>query len=90
MFTFESRFLAPQFHISGLFPRKRGFISALFVAGFTGCGIIFYVLDRIFEDLGGHRCAFPTSLCPKHMDCMSFLSLSRLMRLCGMLVAIRF
>ena len=46
-----------QFHISGLFPRKRGFISALFVAGFTGCGIIFYVLDRIFEDLGGHRCA---------------------------------
>ena len=46
----------PQFHISGLFPRKRGFISALFVAGFTGCGIVFYVLDRIFEDLGGHRC----------------------------------
>jgi len=46
-----------QFHISGLFPRKRGFISALFVAGFTGCGIVFYVLDRIFEDLGGHRCS---------------------------------
>lgn len=46
-----------QFHISGLFPRKRGFISALFVAGFTGCGIIFYILERIFQDVGGNRCA---------------------------------
>ena len=46
-----------QFHISGLFPQKRGFISALFVAGFTGCGIIFYILERVFQDLGGNRCA---------------------------------
>ena len=46
-----------QFHISGLFPRKRGFISALCVAGVTGCGIIFYILERIFQDVGGNRCA---------------------------------
>eukprot|EP00208_Stichococcus_sp_RCC1054_P002385 CAMPEP_0206140458 /NCGR_PEP_ID=MMETSP1473-20131121/9531_1 /ASSEMBLY_ACC=CAM_ASM_001109 /TAXON_ID=1461547 /ORGANISM="Stichococcus sp, Strain RCC1054" /LENGTH=615 /DNA_ID=CAMNT_0053534611 /DNA_START=553 /DNA_END=2400 /DNA_ORIENTATION=+ len=47
-----------QFHISGLFPRQRGLISSLFVAGFTGAGIIFYILERIFEDLGGSQAAY--------------------------------
>lgn len=47
-----------QFHISGLFPRKRGLISSLFVAGFTGCGIIFYILQRIFEDLHSTQAAY--------------------------------
>ena len=42
-----------NFHISNLFPRKRGLISSLFVAGFTGCGIIFYILNEIYKDLGG-------------------------------------
>jgi hypothetical protein len=42
-----------QLHISGLFPRKRGLISSVFVAGFTGSCIIFYILQKIFEDLGG-------------------------------------
>jgi len=42
-----------QFHISNLFPGKRGLISSLFVAGFTGCGIIFYILYEIYNDLGG-------------------------------------
>ena len=41
-----------QFHISNLFPGKRGLISSLYVAGFTGCGIIFYILYEIYEDLG--------------------------------------
>ena len=42
-----------QFHISNLFPGKRGLISSLYVAGFTGCGIIFYILYEIYNDLGG-------------------------------------
>ena len=46
-----------QFHISNLFPRNRGLISSLFVAGFTGCGVIFYFLDLIFGAAGGTRCA---------------------------------
>ena len=41
-----------QFHISNLFPGKRGLISSLYVAGFTGCGIIFYILYEIYQDLG--------------------------------------
>ena len=44
--------LSAQLHISGLFPRKRGLISSIFVAGFTGSCIIFYILQKIFEDLG--------------------------------------
>lgn len=44
---------------AGLFPRQRGLISSLFVAGFTGCGIIFYILERIFVDLGSSQCAPP-------------------------------
>jgi nitrate/nitrite transporter NarK len=45
-----------QFHISNLFPRNRGLISSLLVAGFTGCGIIFYFLNLIFDSAGGTRC----------------------------------
>ncbi len=46
-----------QLHISNLFPRSRGFISSLLVAGFTGCGAIFYFLDLIFVAAGGSRSA---------------------------------
>lgn len=35
----------------------RGLISSLLVAGFTGCGVIFYLLDLIFRAVGGTRCA---------------------------------
>lgn len=42
-----------QFHISALFPRKRGFISSVFVAGFTGSAIIMYLLLVIFDAAGG-------------------------------------
>lgn len=45
-----------QLHISNLFPRSRGFISSLLVAGFTGCGVIFYLLDLIFKSAGSTRC----------------------------------
>ena len=48
----EFRLRPAQLHISGLFPRKRGLISSIFVAGFTGSCIIFYILQKIFEDLG--------------------------------------
>lgn len=41
-----------NFHISNLFPGKRGLISSLFVAGFTGCGIIFYILSEIYNSVG--------------------------------------
>ncbi|KAK9901983.1 hypothetical protein WJX75_000204 [Coccomyxa subellipsoidea] len=47
-----------QLHISNLFPRSRGFISSLLVAGFTGCGVIFYLLDLIFVAVGGSRGAY--------------------------------
>ncbi|BDA48190.1 probable solute carrier family 43 member 3 at N-terminal half [Coccomyxa sp. Obi] len=47
-----------QLHISNLFPRSRGFISSLLVAGFTGCGAIFYFLDLIFVAAGGSRGAY--------------------------------
>jgi len=38
-----------QFHVSNLFPLRRGLISSLMVAGFTGCGIVFYFLDLIYN-----------------------------------------
>ena len=44
-----------QFHISALFPRKRGLVSSVFVAGFTGSGIVMYLLLLIFEDAGSSR-----------------------------------
>ncbi|GAB4813661.1 hypothetical protein N2152v2_000707 [Parachlorella kessleri] len=47
-----------QFHISALYPRQRGLVSAVFVAGFTGCGIIMYILQSIFEDAGGTSAAY--------------------------------
>ena len=46
-----------QFHMSNLFPRSRGFISSLLVAGFTGCGAVFYFLDLIFIAAGSTRSA---------------------------------
>ena len=46
-----------QFHMSNLFPRSRGFISSLLVAGFTGCGAVFYFLDLIFAAAGSTRSA---------------------------------
>jgi hypothetical protein len=45
-----------QQHVSCLFPRKRGLITSIFVAGFTGCGIIFYILYQIFDGVGGTMC----------------------------------
>ena len=36
-----------QLHISSLFPRRKGLVASLLVAGFTGCGIVFWVLLQI-------------------------------------------
>jgi nitrate/nitrite transporter NarK len=52
-----------QLHVSNLFPRSRGFISSLLVAGFTGCGAIFYFLDLIFVSTGSTRCRRGTQSC---------------------------
>lgn len=41
-----------QLHITNLFPRRRGLISSIFLAGFTGCAIIFYFLWLIFQKTG--------------------------------------
>jgi len=41
-----------QFHVSALFPRSRGLVASVFVAGFTGCGIIMYLLMLVFEGAG--------------------------------------
>ena len=47
-----------QFHISSLFPTNRGLISSIFVAGFTGSGIIMYLLQLIYEAAGSTRGAY--------------------------------
>lgn len=44
-----------QLHITNLFPRRRGMIASIFLAGFTGCAIIFYFLWLIFEKTGQTR-----------------------------------
>lgn len=44
-----------QMHASALYPRKRGMLTAVFVAGFTGSGIIFYLLLLIFQAAGSTR-----------------------------------
>ncbi|PSC74625.1 Large neutral amino acids transporter small subunit 4 [Micractinium conductrix] len=51
-----------QFHISALFPRSRGMVASVFVAGFTGCGIVMYLLMLIFESAGGTQSAYRTIL----------------------------
>ncbi|RMZ52921.1 hypothetical protein APUTEX25_001040, partial [Auxenochlorella protothecoides] len=47
-----------QMHASALYPRKRGMLTAVFVAGFTGSGIIFYLLLLIFQAAGSTRAAY--------------------------------
>ena len=42
-----------QFHASNLFPARRGLVSSLLVAGFTGCGIVFYFLEMVWAATGG-------------------------------------
>ncbi|EFN50524.1 hypothetical protein CHLNCDRAFT_139004 [Chlorella variabilis] len=49
-----------QFHISALFPRSRGLVASVFVAGFTGCGIVMYLLMLIFENSGSSQAAYRT------------------------------
>ncbi|KAL4854004.1 Large neutral amino acids transporter small subunit 3 [Chlorella vulgaris] len=49
-----------QFHISALFPRSRGLVASIFVAGFTGCGIIMYLLTLVFESTGASRASYRT------------------------------
>lgn len=44
-----------QFHISALFPRSRGLVASVFVAGYTGCGIIMYLLMLIFDSAGSSQ-----------------------------------
>lgn len=43
-----------QLHISSLFPRRKGLVASLLVAGFTGCGIIFYILLKMVPDFRSH------------------------------------
>lgn len=47
-----------QFHISALFPRHRGLVSSILVAGFTGCAIMMYFLSLIWEGAGSTTGAF--------------------------------
>ena len=51
-----------QFHISALFPRQRGLVSSIFVAGFTGSGIIMYLLLLIFQAAGATMGAYRATL----------------------------
>ena len=46
-----------QFHISNLFPLRRGLVSSLLVSGFTGCGVVFYFVELAWNAAvakGGH------------------------------------
>lgn len=46
-----------QFHISNLFPLRRGLVSSLLVSGFTGCGVVFYFVELAWSAAvakGGH------------------------------------
>ena len=36
-----------QLHVASLFPRRKGLVASLLVAGFTGCGIVFYIMLQI-------------------------------------------
>lgn len=36
-----------QLHVASLFPRRKGLVASLLVAGFTGCGIIFYIMQEM-------------------------------------------
>ena len=57
-----------QFHVSCLYPRSRGLVSSVFVAGFTGCGIMMYLLSLIFEAAGATRCHTPDRPAPCMRD----------------------
>ena len=46
-----------QMHVFNLFPTRRGLISSLLVAGFTGCGIVFYLLEAIWSAAAGGAAA---------------------------------
>jgi len=47
-----------QFHISSLFPTKRGMITSVFVAGFTGSGTMMWFLQLIYEAAGSTSAAY--------------------------------
>lgn len=47
-----------QFHASALFPRHRGLVASALVAGFTGSGIVMYLLLLIFQGCGSTRGAY--------------------------------
>ncbi|KDD76078.1 hypothetical protein H632_c366p1 [Helicosporidium sp. ATCC 50920] len=47
-----------QFHASALFPRQRGLVASGLVSGFTGSGIVMYLLLLIFEAAGSTRGAY--------------------------------
>jgi hypothetical protein len=47
-----------QFHISSLFPTKRGLITSVFVAGFTGSGTMMWFLQLIYQAAGSTKAAY--------------------------------
>lgn len=51
-----------QFHISSLFPRQRGLVTSIFVAGFTGSGIMMYILQLIYEASGSTNTSYTWTL----------------------------
>lgn len=51
-----------QFHISSLFPTQRGLVTSVFVAGFTGSGIMMYILQLIYEAAGSTSASYTWTL----------------------------
>ena len=75
-----------QFHISALFPRSHGLVASIFVAGFTGCGIVMYLAMLIFESAGGSQwvaararccCQLPVVAAPLQAGAAAWLDLAR-------------
>lgn len=58
-----------QFHISSLFPRQRGMVTSIFVAGFTGSGIMMYILQLIYEAAGSTSASYTWTLVGYSMLC---------------------
>ncbi|KAK3259717.1 hypothetical protein CYMTET_31298 [Cymbomonas tetramitiformis] len=46
------------FHVANMFPRRRGFVSAMFVGFFTLSGIVFLAMRTLYIAFGGTNHAF--------------------------------
>lgn len=51
-----------QMHTSALFPKARGLVSGTFVAGFSGSGLMFFILRAVVNGLSGSQSVYRGTL----------------------------